>query len=137
VLTPWASPIPPPNLLDKVARSISTSKGPLEWPHSVRATRVKLTELSRVKNQSTRRLTRGSFEDVMSIPEEKENESPRDEEMANASDQDSTIGKAAGRRKASALNGGANQQSRRKPLYRQNSMDFLGELPGVGSSLTR
>jgi transcription factor SPN1 len=35
--------------LDKIARGVSDAKGPIDWPHSIRATRVKLIELSRVR----------------------------------------------------------------------------------------
>ncbi|KZS88057.1 hypothetical protein SISNIDRAFT_490411 [Sistotremastrum niveocremeum HHB9708] len=107
VLTPFVGPIPPSNLLDKVAKGICASKGPLEWPHSIAATRLKLVELSR---EAARRR---SCEDTHSIPEEEsENADP------NQDDVDITIGKAAGRKKV-------NNDPKRKPLYRQNSMDFL------------
>lgn len=49
LVTPFNGPIPPSNLLDKIARGISDAKGPIDWPHSIRATRVKLIELSRVR----------------------------------------------------------------------------------------
>lgn len=49
LVTPFNGPIPPPNLLDKIARGVSTAKGPEDWPHSLRATRVKLIELARSK----------------------------------------------------------------------------------------
>ncbi|TDL25709.1 hypothetical protein BD410DRAFT_837182 [Rickenella mellea] len=49
ILTPFHGPIPPSNLLDKIARSIAYARGPLEWPHSVRGTRAKLLELARAR----------------------------------------------------------------------------------------
>ncbi|KDQ15914.1 hypothetical protein BOTBODRAFT_173578 [Botryobasidium botryosum FD-172 SS1] len=52
--TPFPGGIPPPNLLDKLARNIASSKenasGGNEWAHSVRATRTKLYELARCRN---------------------------------------------------------------------------------------
>ena len=48
-MTPFNGPIPPSNLLDKIARGVSDAKGPVDWPHSIRATRVKLIELSRIR----------------------------------------------------------------------------------------
>ncbi|KAG8747344.1 hypothetical protein FRC10_001523 [Ceratobasidium sp. 414] len=49
LMTPYVGVIPPPNVLDKLARNIALSRTALEWPHSVRATRVKLHELCRRK----------------------------------------------------------------------------------------
>jgi transcription factor SPN1 len=48
-MTPYVGVIPPPNVLDKLARNITSSRTALEWPHSVRATRIKLHELCRRK----------------------------------------------------------------------------------------
>lgn len=48
-MTPYVGVIPPPNVLDKLARNVASSRSALEWPHSVRATRIKLHELSRRK----------------------------------------------------------------------------------------
>ncbi|KAJ3814109.1 hypothetical protein EV368DRAFT_74278 [Lentinula lateritia] len=47
LVTPFNGPIPPSNLLDKIARGVANAKGPAEWPHSLRATRVKLIEIAR------------------------------------------------------------------------------------------
>jgi len=47
LVTPFNGPTPPSNLLDKIAHGVSQAKGPVDWPHSIRATRVKLIELSR------------------------------------------------------------------------------------------
>ena len=54
LVTPFIGPVPPSNLLDKIARGVAHGKGPLDWPHSVRATRVKLLELAkkRAKDES-------------------------------------------------------------------------------------
>ncbi|KAH7341613.1 hypothetical protein B0J17DRAFT_714775 [Rhizoctonia solani] len=49
LMTPYVGVIPPPNVLDKLARDIACSRTALEWPHSIRATRVKLHELCRRK----------------------------------------------------------------------------------------
>ncbi|CAE6461284.1 unnamed protein product [Rhizoctonia solani] len=49
LMTPYVGAIPPPNVLDKLARDIACSRTALEWPHSIRATRVKLHELCRRK----------------------------------------------------------------------------------------
>lgn len=46
ITTPFHGPIPPSNFLDRLAREIIEAKGK-EWPHSVRATRVKLLELAK------------------------------------------------------------------------------------------
>ncbi|KAG9314977.1 hypothetical protein JVU11DRAFT_4086 [Chiua virens] len=55
LITPFNGPVPPSNLLDKIARGISAAKGPNDWPHSIRATRIKLLELARRKAQEERR----------------------------------------------------------------------------------
>ena len=47
LLSPFNGSIPPPNILDKISRSIIHAKDPLEWPHSIRATRIKLIKLAR------------------------------------------------------------------------------------------
>ncbi|CUA68431.1 hypothetical protein RSOLAG22IIIB_03467 [Rhizoctonia solani] len=49
LMTPYVGVVPPPNVLDKLARDIALSRNALEWPHSTRATRVKLHELCRRK----------------------------------------------------------------------------------------
>ncbi|KAH9945136.1 uncharacterized protein BXZ73DRAFT_73332 [Epithele typhae] len=49
LLTPFNGPVPPSNLLDKIARGVSARKGPVEWPHSLRATRAKIVELARLR----------------------------------------------------------------------------------------
>ena len=47
LLTPFNGPVPPSNLLDKIARGVAEAKGPADWPHSQRATRAKIVELAR------------------------------------------------------------------------------------------
>ncbi|SJL09712.1 uncharacterized protein ARMOST_13093 [Armillaria ostoyae] len=47
LVTPFNGPIPPSNLLDKIARGVAQAKGPNDWPFSLRATRVKLIEIAR------------------------------------------------------------------------------------------
>ena len=49
VLTPFNGPVPPSNLLDKIAKGVMRAKGPAEWPHSIRATRAKIVELARIR----------------------------------------------------------------------------------------
>lgn len=46
LLTPFNGPVPPSNLLDKIARGVAEAKGPADWPHSQRATRAKIVELA-------------------------------------------------------------------------------------------
>lgn len=46
LLTPFNGPVPPSNLLDKIARGVAEAKGPAAWPHSQRATRAKIVELA-------------------------------------------------------------------------------------------
>ena len=46
LLTPFNGPVPPSNLLDKIARGVAEAKGPTDWPHSQRATRAKIIELA-------------------------------------------------------------------------------------------
>ncbi|KAH7925813.1 hypothetical protein BV22DRAFT_402860 [Leucogyrophana mollusca] len=45
--TPFNGPVPPSNLLHKIATGIAQAKGPNDWPHSVRATRIKLLHIAR------------------------------------------------------------------------------------------
>ncbi|OSD06632.1 hypothetical protein PYCCODRAFT_1360420 [Trametes coccinea BRFM310] len=49
LLTPFNGPVPPSNLLDKIARGVISAKDPVEWPHSLRATRAKIVELARLR----------------------------------------------------------------------------------------
>ncbi|KAJ8692984.1 hypothetical protein PTI98_010242 [Pleurotus ostreatus] len=103
LLTPFNGPVPPSNLLDKVARGVCQSKGPVEWPHSIRATRAKLLEVakSRAKEEA--------IEGRKVIAEE--SEADFDEEMPEFHEKD-------------VLQQTTNIQ-RKRPLYRQSSMDFI------------
>ncbi|EJF64898.1 hypothetical protein DICSQDRAFT_153076 [Dichomitus squalens LYAD-421 SS1] len=51
LITPFNGPVPPSNLLDKIARGVVHAKGPAEWPHSLRATRAKIVELARLRGK--------------------------------------------------------------------------------------
>ncbi|KAG6900617.1 hypothetical protein C0993_007840 [Termitomyces sp. T159_Od127] len=64
LVTPFNGPIPPSNLLDKIARGVSQAKGPVDWPHSLRATRVKLIELSRARADEDKYRPTGGYSDV-------------------------------------------------------------------------
>lgn len=71
--TPFHGPVPPSNFLDRLAREIVDAKGP-DWPHSIRATRVKLLELAR--NLARRDTIREEHQEELyrlSIEESKEN----------------------------------------------------------------
>lgn len=95
LLTPFNGPVPPSNLLDKLARGVAKAKNPVDWPHSMRATRAKIVELARLRAKEIR------------------DESASDtivEEGSDSSDvplqQTTNIGL-------------------KRPLYRQSSMDFM------------
>ncbi|KAF9446597.1 hypothetical protein P691DRAFT_761484 [Macrolepiota fuliginosa MF-IS2] len=114
LVTPFNGPIPPSNLLDKIARGVSQAKGPVEWPHSLRATRVKLIELSRqrAKEQAVAEQREG-------ITEEPENALNADTNYSYIQDGlEKPVGIASGTR---------------RPLYRQSSMDFM--LNAVGTDI--
>lgn len=53
LLTPFNGPVPPSNLLDKIARGVADAKGN-NWQHSMRATRAKIVELARVRAKESR-----------------------------------------------------------------------------------
>lgn len=95
LLTPFNGPIPPSNLLDKIARGVAKAKGPLDWPHSLRATRTKIIELARDR---AKECVDGDTSDTIA------------EEESNGSDvplQQTT------------------NTGPKRPLYRQSSMDFM------------
>jgi hypothetical protein len=98
VLTPFIGPVPPSNLLDKIARGVAQAKGPSEWSYSLRATRVKLVELCRARAK-----------DVSA--EQKRYNTIEEEDM----DQDLEQFREVLKRTTNI----------RRPLYRQNSMDFM------------
>ncbi len=89
LVTPFHGPIPPSNLLDKIARGIAEAKGPIEWPFSLRATRVKLIELARVRGRDDNRMVT-----------------------------DENDGQCRGEGDAAGV-------PKRRPVYRQSSMDFI------------
>ncbi|KAF8071881.1 hypothetical protein FPV67DRAFT_903325 [Lyophyllum atratum] len=101
LVTPFNGPIPPSNLLDKIARGVSNAKGPVDWPHSIRATRVKLIELSRARAKEEQSLVAEVYSDM---------------EMDESGDRPlykcypESAGKGIGIK---------------RPLYRQSSMDFM------------
>ncbi|KAJ8072358.1 hypothetical protein PM082_015917 [Marasmius tenuissimus] len=101
-LTPFNGPIPPSNLLDKIARGVSSAKGPNDWPHSLRATRVKLIEIAR------QRAKEDSVKHSKSVVDE------NDEIGLYTPDSDAGMGFS--RRSSLGV---------RRPLYRQSSMDFM------------
>jgi hypothetical protein len=88
---------------------VSQAKGPAEWPHSLRATRVKLIELSR---------QRAAAEDA-ALDRRKQAADENDEFACYADGDSSDMGSNHGK-KALGLGAGI-----RRPLYRQSSMDFL------------
>ena len=95
LLTPFNGPIPPSNLLDKIAKGVAKAKGPLDWPHSLRATRAKIVELARGHEKES---VNGDISDTIA------------EEESNGSDvplQQTT------------------NTGPKRPLYRQSSMDFM------------
>ncbi|KAF5342448.1 hypothetical protein D9611_001631 [Ephemerocybe angulata] len=106
LVTPFNGPIPPANLLDKIARGVSDAKGPIEWPHSLRATRVKLIELSRLKAK----------EEALA------------ERRRNLIVEEPEVEIVDGESNYSYMHGGLERPigiGGRRPLYRQSSMDFL------------
>lgn len=113
LVTPYNG-IPPANLLEKIARGVAQAKGPNEWPHSLRATRVKLMELARNRakedGQSPMRLKSPRAQVAATIPEEE----------GGATAPILTPGQKHRR-------GGSNEENRR-PLYRQSSMDFVKDV---------
>lgn len=100
LVTPFNGPIPPSNLLDKIARGVSQAKGPADWPHSLRATRVKIIELCRAKAR-----------------EEEQQRKVIEEEVDDRSYYHDGEEKP--------LRDGPTGIQSRRPLYRQSSMDFI------------
>lgn len=103
LVTPFNGPIPPPNLLDKIARGVSQAKGPIEWPHGIRATRVKLIELARNKHKDE------------TLAEQQRRTIVEEPEVEIADDDNYGYTPAGVERSI----GG------RRPPYKQSSMDFL------------
>ncbi|KIJ66978.1 hypothetical protein HYDPIDRAFT_166393 [Hydnomerulius pinastri MD-312] len=128
LITPFNGSVPPSNLLDKIARGITAAKGPNDWPHSVRATRIELLALARLKAQHERHGTvieEGTSEDgyfgYFALKGEKGREGPRTPEAGEVL-QPRTNTPVLGRR----------------PLYRQSSMDFMSPVqPDRSESIAR
>lgn len=100
LLTPFNGPVPPSNLLERIARGVSQAKGPVEWPHSTRATRAKLLELARVRAKEALEEKR-----ARSIAEEDDDTYYSGDVVLQPTTNTTPIP--------------------RKPLYRQSSMDFI------------
>lgn len=115
LLTPFNGLVPPSNLLDKLARGIAAAKGPNDWPHTVRATRVRLLELARVKAQE---------ETLSLLPSSPSALSPghvlhrlaqrKGEKRARTSDPTEVLQPRTN-----------TPNARRRALYRKSSMDFI------------
>ncbi|KIK16130.1 hypothetical protein PISMIDRAFT_25165, partial [Pisolithus microcarpus 441] len=110
LITPFNGPVPPSNLLDKIARGISAAKGPNDWPHTIRATRIKLLELARVKAHEER---------YASI-----------HEQVDDTTRSSSVNKSEKRSRTPDPSEVLQQRTNtplgvRRPLYRQSSMDFM------------
>lgn len=105
LVTPFNGPIPPSNLLDKIARGVSQAKGPADWPYSIRATRVKLLELARARAKEE------------SLAEQRRHVIQEEVEIDDGSS-------------CSYFHDGEEKTiDRRRPLYRQSSMDFIKPTP--------
>ncbi|TFL04097.1 hypothetical protein BDV98DRAFT_360615 [Pterulicium gracile] len=121
LITPYNG-IPPANLLEKIARGVAQAKGPNEWPHSLRATRVKLMELARNRAkeecQSPMRLKSPRAQVAATIPEEEGG---------------ATVQATPGQKHRRAGSGEHN----RRPLYRQSSMDFVKDVKETQQNIAR
>ncbi|KAF9223763.1 hypothetical protein BS17DRAFT_781160 [Gyrodon lividus] len=130
LITPFNGFVPPSNLLDKIARGVSAAKGPNEWPHSIRATRIKLLELARLKAQDERRRviirvhSTGLSENG---PVVRKGETQRERTPDPAPDP------------VEVLQSRTNTPIHtRRPLHRQSSMDFMNSLqPDQSESIAR
>jgi hypothetical protein len=98
VITPFIGPVPPSNLLDKIACGVAQAKGPNEWPYSLRATRAKLVELCRARAKE--------------VSAEQKRQNVIEEEEG---DQDLEQFREVLKRTTNI----------KRPLYRQSSMDFM------------
>ncbi|KAF9048436.1 hypothetical protein BJ165DRAFT_1017313 [Panaeolus papilionaceus] len=110
LITPFNGPVPPINLLDKVARGVIQAKGTTDWPHSIRATRVKLLELARARAKDEAASDSRRF----SIKEEVEIAGSDSEQRSDyfLAPPITTVGVGP-----------------RRPIYRQSSMDFIKPSP--------
>jgi transcription factor SPN1 len=110
LMTPFNGPIPPSNLLDKIARGVTQAKGE-DWPHSLRATRVKLIELARTIAEEDSKPRKTIPEDsAMDCSESYFAEGDVLQQTTNIGIGKMGLGLGLGPR---------------RPLYRQSSMDFL------------
>jgi transcription factor SPN1 len=112
-MTPFNGPIPPSNLLDKIARGVTQAKGE-DWPHSLRATRVKLIELARTMAEEDAKRHK-------MIPEEQDMDCSEYPSYLEGDVLQQTTNIGIG---TTGLGIGIGLGPRR-PLYRQSSMDFL------------
>ena len=88
--------------MDKIARGVSQAKGPADWPHSLRATRVKIIELCRAKAREEEQ-QRKVIEEEVGVDDRPYYHDGEENPLRD---------------------GPTGIQSRR-PLYRQSSMDFI------------
>lgn len=95
ILTPFIGPVPPSNLLDKLAKGVVEAKSTSEWPHSIRKTRFKLVELARQRAKEA-------------VQEDARNETIAEEDGDHRDVFQPTTNTGS-----------------RRPLYRQSSMDFM------------
>ncbi|KIK96781.1 hypothetical protein PAXRUDRAFT_137682 [Paxillus rubicundulus Ve08.2h10] len=114
LITPFNGFVPPSNLLDRIARGVSAAKGPNEWHHSIRATRIKLLQLARLRAQEDRR--RVVIREHTPVLNEDQPSSARNPEINRQRTPDP----------AEVLQPRINTPNHiRRPLYRQSSMDFM------------
>ncbi|KAF8843753.1 hypothetical protein BDN67DRAFT_115083 [Paxillus ammoniavirescens] len=127
LITPFNGFVPPSNLLDKIARGVSAAKGPNEWHHSIRATRIKLLELARLRGQEERR--RVIIREHPIVLNEDEPTVACKPEMRRPRTPDP----------AEVLQSRTNTPNHiRRPLYRQSSMDFMSCVqPDQSETITR
>ncbi|KAG1766845.1 hypothetical protein EV702DRAFT_1203976 [Suillus placidus] len=111
LITPFNGSIPPPNLLDKIARGITAAKGPNDWPHSVTATRAKLLDLARARAMEERSKSIIN-EDVIFLS----GNVHRPGDLSKRAERNDTS--------PDVLQPTTNTH-KRHPLYRQSSMDFM------------
>ncbi|KAF4614029.1 hypothetical protein D9613_007655 [Agrocybe pediades] len=107
LVTPFNGPVPPSNLLDKIARGVLEAKGPQDWPYSIRATRVKLLEVARARAKEE---TKAEHRRYHAIQEEIEIDDGSHYSYLHDGEDKPISGPGIGPR---------------RPLYRQSSMDFI------------
>lgn len=105
--TPFNGPVPPSNLLDQIARRVLKAHEPLEWPHSIRATRTKLAEIARTSDKENMTIDEADEEEVY----------------------------VTGNEAAQALK--PNRPIPKRTMCRQSSMDFLPARDKTSGSLLR